>query len=361
MDCLVKKIAFRVDASIHIGFGHVMRCLTLAKALTSKHTSILFICRRQEGDLNSYIKSQGFQIFQLPEVNNRKKKLGSLGTTQLQDAEDCYDALKKFIPDLLIVDHYSIDFNWQLQLKNTFVKLMVIDDLGNRKHNADLILDQNFGSNGQKYKGLVPPNCRQLLGPNFALLRDEFLHLRKKSLLRRNKFNFNKVLINMGGTDSKNYTCRILELLLNSKILRKIKIIVAISSKCPHLEKIKKISSTNQQILLKVDSNNIAELMFQADIAIGASGSSTWERCCLGIPSIQFILAENQKSLAHALSEINAIKLIDELKEIPELLETSESWAYELTQNSINIVDGKGASRVASVLLNEQLYKHQQN
>ena len=330
-----------------------MRCLTLAKALISKHTSILFICRKQEGDLISHIKLQGFQVFQLPEINNRDKDLDFLGTSQLQDAKDCYDVLENFVPDLLIVDNYSIDFKWEKQLKKVYKKLMVIDDLGNRKHDADFILDQNYGSNEQKYKSLVPQNCTQLLGPNFALLRDEFLHLRKKSLLKRNKFKLNKILINMGGTDSKNYTFKILSLLQNFKSLRKIKIIVAISSKCPNLKQIKKISSTNKQIFLKVDSNNIAELMLQADLAIGASGSSTWERCCLGIPSIQFILAENQRSLAYALSNINAIKLIHDLKEIPELLETAESWADKLIQNSINIVDGKGASRVASVILND--------
>jgi len=353
VDCLVKNIVFRVDSSLDIGFGHVMRCLTLAKALVSKHTSILFICRKQEGDPISHIKSKGFRVFELPEINNCDKNLGFLGTSQLQDAKDCYDVLENFVPDLLIVDHYSIDFNWQKQLKNRFKKLMVIDDLGNRRHNPDFILDQNFGSNELKYKSLVPKNCMQLLGPNYALLRDEFLHLRNKSLLRRNEFKLNKILINMGGIDSDNYTYKILALLQNLRNFRKIKIIVAISSKCPNLKQIKKIASINKQILLKVDSNNIAELMFQADIAIGASGSSTWERCCLGLPSIQFILAENQKSLAHALSEINAIKLVYDLKEIPELLKTADNWAHELIQNSINIVDGRGASRVASVLLND--------
>ncbi len=354
MDCLVKKIAFRVDSSIHMGFGHVMRCLTLAKALASKKTIILFICRKQEGDLISYIKSEGFQVFQLPEINNRSKKLRFLGTSQLQDAEDCSDVLEKFLPDLLIVDHYSIDFNWQKQLKNKFEKLMVIDDLANRKHSADFILDQNFGSNELKYKSLVPKNCMQLIGPNYALLRDEFLHLRKKSLLKRRKFKLNKILINMGGTDTNNYTYKILELIQNFKSLSKLKIIVAISSKCHNLTQIKKLSSINKQILLKVDSKNIAELMYQADLAIGASGSSTWERCCLGIPSIQFILAENQKSLAQALSDINAIKLVYDLKEIPELLENAEKWAHELIKNSINIVDGKGASRVAKIILNDK-------
>jgi UDP-2,4-diacetamido-2,4,6-trideoxy-beta-L-altropyranose hydrolase len=347
---LVKKIAFRVDASIHIGFGHVMRCLTLAQALLKAKSNIIFICRPQQGDLISLITLKGFTVHKLDPISDQDGDSTFLKTTQLQDARDCEELLKIFLPDLLIVDHYCIDFQWQEILKGTYKKLMIIDDLGDRKHHADFLLDQNFGTNDQKYKFLVPKHCKQLLGSDFALLREEFLHFRKKSLARRRKFKLKKILISMGGIDLENYTFKILSLIQDCSSLSGIEIIVAISSKYPHIKQLVKLSN-NKKISLKVDSGNIAKLMFQADLAIGASGAATWERCCLGLPSIQLIVAENQQSLAHALAHANAIKLIYDLNDLPDLLKNPEAWAEELTQNSQCIVDGQGASRVINTLL----------
>ena len=203
-------IVFRTDASQQIGSGHVMRCLTLAEALREAGGTIAFITRNHLGNLNDYIKSKEFNIHSLPDRNesNLSESLSGyekwLGVQQSQDAKDTIQVLSEIDPDWLIVDHYALDNNWEGELRPYTKKIMVIDDLANRCHDCDVLLDQNYFHNQDRYSQLLSPSTIQLLGPQYALLRKCFAEKRKSFIHNSNEIN--RVFIFFGGTDPDNLT-----------------------------------------------------------------------------------------------------------------------------------------------------------
>jgi len=219
------RVVFRVDASLEIGTGHVMRCLALAQVLKENSINVKFICRNHEGNLIDKIHLDGFKVFglDLPAERKGEKKLFHshwLGATQQQDARACISVLRQTKVDWLIVDHYGIDEDWHQDLKEYYDKLMVIDDLADRKHQCDILLDQTFGRQQRDYKALVPKSCELLLGSQYALLRPEFAKWRQYSLERRKQPVFKQLLINMGGVDANNITEQIVKKLYIAKLAR---------------------------------------------------------------------------------------------------------------------------------------------
>ena len=349
------KVAIRTDASLQIGTGHVMRCLTLADQLRKEGGEIIFICREHEGNLTDSIKQRGFQCYVLPGVNSIFEVNDSslfhaswLGVTAKQDAEECLPIMQTFQPDWLIVDHYAIDQTWEKMLRCYFKKLMIIDDLGDRAHICDLLLDQNYGSSKEKYRKLVPLQCQVLTGSFYALLRPEFSQLRGVSLQRRQKnLALKKILVTLGGVDPDNYTGQILEQLALSNLSNEIEVTVVMGGTAPHLKSVYKQSQlTPLKITIKTNVSNMAELMVNADLAIGAAGSTTWERCCLGLPSILIVVADNQRLIAEALNRANAIQLLTEIRDLPHLLSTNAQWFFSTTQKCQDLTDGRGVGRV---------------
>ena len=351
------KIVFRVDASIQMGTGHVMRCLTLAKELKENGLNVEFITRKHEGNLIIKIRSSGFIVHELEvygESDNDNKLAHSnwLGSSQNTDADDCIEILKVEQPIWLIVDHYALDERWEKRLKPYYKKLMVLDDLADRKHQCDILLDQTFGRQKEDYETLVPSDCILLLGSKYALLRPEFAKWRDYSLERRSdKLKFKKLFISMGGTDADNYTGQVLDELKNCSLRNDFHITVVMGSSAPHLKNVmSKAIKLPFVTEVKVDVENMAEIIAHSDIAIGASGSTTWERCCLGIPTIQLITAKNQEKIAQNLDNINAVKL-GEIHDIVKLLESFPDWVQVVKKNSIKITNGTGAKITLGYLL----------
>ena len=350
------RVIFRVDSSFEIGTGHVMRCLVLAKILKENNSNVEFICRQHQGHLVNKIRLNGFNVYELDSlekvpVNNALPYSHMLGTTQNQDANDCIRLLKNKKIDWLIVDHYAIDEEWQIKLNPYYKKLMVIDDLANRNHRCDILLDQTFGRELEDYSGLTPKYCNLLLGSKYALLRTEFFEWRDYSLKRRINPKFNQLLVNMGGFDASNVTGRIVRELQTCTLPNEITITIVMSAKSPHLKDV--LIAVDElpyksEILLDVD--NMAEIMANADIAIGASGSSSLERCCMGLPSIQIVIASNQIFLAQMLATYNIVKLLTEFNEIGCFLEDTAKWMKRASDLASNICDGKGGYKVFNTL-----------
>ena len=196
------KVVIRADASLQIGSGHIMRCLTLAENL-KHHSEILFLCRPHKGNLINFIEENGFSVRVLEKGGDNSdehlKHSKWLGATQREDSNQCLKALGTEKFDWMILDHYALDKTWELLMKDCFEKLLVIDDLGDRKHICDVLLDQNYGANINKYRGLVPKECYILAGTEFSLLRDEFINWREISLRRRSNYLFKNILINLYG------------------------------------------------------------------------------------------------------------------------------------------------------------------
>ena len=350
------KVIIRVDASLKMGTGHVMRCLTLAQVLKENGGDVEFICRKHEGNLIDKIHSSEFAVHELRlceeiEFDNKLAHSHWLGATQQQDADDCIDILKVEKTNWLIVDHYALDEQWQKKLKPYYKKIMVIDDLADRKHQCDILLDQNFGRSSKDYEILTLKSTKLLMGPKYALLRPEFEKLRQYSLDRRKKANFKSLLINMGGTDPDNITEKVIEKLQAANLPKNVIITIVMGKTAPHLQSVKRCASELPYYSeVKVDIDNMAEIMANADIAIGASGSTTWERCCLGVPTLQLITAYNQEFIAQKLDKINAIKLVN-IDELVKNLENFQYWMKAIGENASKVTNGSGSRAVLAYLL----------
>ena len=359
------RVVFRADASLQMGTGHVMRCLTLADALKKKGTECHFICREHSGNLVNYIRDKGYVVHALPQVEDEVAVLPAegqtnlahaawLGVSQQQDVEQCRTILANLQPDWLIVDHYALDISWELMLRDYYHRLLVIDDLADRHHHCDLLLDQTFGRNAEDYQRLVPEHCRLLCGSRYALLRPEFAALRPYSLQRRENPKLEHLLISMGGVDKDNATGQVLEALRGCNLPEQCKITVVMGATAPWLSDVQQQAAEMPwPTIVKVNVNNMAQLMVDSDLAIGAAGATSWERCCLGVPTIMLILADNQEQIAINLQRANAAKGIMNnqhlgvaLLPLLESIITSSVQLKSMSQAAASILDGHGVVAV---------------
>jgi len=359
------KVVIRADASLQMGTGHIMRCLTLAEALKKETVEVEFICREHEGNLIERIKLQDFKVHVLPLSQNTAIDDGLygsqwLGANQQEDAALCLPILEKIKPDWLIVDHYSLDQTWQSVLAECFSKLMVIDDLANRKHQCNVLLDQTYGRNENDYAGLVPKCSQLLLGSEYALLRPEFAEWREYSLQHRIKPSFKKLLITMGGVDLDNVTGELLDALKGCSLPKELDINIVMGATAPHLTKVQQQAKLlPNKATVMVNVSNMAEIMANADIAIGAAGATTWERCCLGLPTVTLVLADNQKFGASSLEKIKStwsLKLGDcmawKLRVIFKEIQKNSLLLSEISENTRRVTKGNGSYYVTRCLVN---------
>lgn len=364
-------IAFRTDASLQIGTGHVMRCLTLANALATHGHECLFICRAHQGHQIEQIRDKGHLVNVLPALNRTATAPLSdtsatphpvhshwLGTSQAEDAQACVLSLKGLRPDWLIVDHYALDARWETALKACCGKLMTIDDLADRKHVCDLLLDQTFGRPPTDYRPLVPAECQILCGAQYALLRPEFAKLRSYSLKRRLHPSLRRILISMGGVDKDNATGQSLLALRNCPLPENCQIQVVMGSAAPWLGEVQaQAEKMPWTTTVQTDVNNMAQLMADSDIAIGAAGATTWERCCLGLPTIMLVLAQNQERIAQSLSSAGAAWTIERIAHISEQLpgmitklSADQTQLKALARSASRIVEGHGVETVTRLM-----------
>ena len=340
------KVVFRVDASVWIGSGHVMRCLVLADELKSHGYSVSFACLPQKGDMISYIESRGFDVVTLTapseyiQPTHEADYSGWLQRSVCEDARDFLSHIKA--ADLVVIDHYAVESDWHKRVKNELgCHLMAIDDLA-RTHDVDLIIDQTLGRNPNEYIG----SARALTGSDYALLAPNFLALREQGLNRVPPKKKSRVLISMGGIDNPNATLSVLKALVGRVDAS---FTVLLSTRAPHYHEVKAWCHQHHDVEHKEFESNMAELMLQHDIAIGAPGTTSWERACLGLPSILIPLAENQSMICAQLLAHQAILKVN-LPEIKEKLlaayeQIISGWATYHT-NNLRLCDGLGLRRV---------------
>jgi UDP-2,4-diacetamido-2,4,6-trideoxy-beta-L-altropyranose hydrolase len=363
------KIVFRADASEKMGSGHIIRCLTLAKVLHQNGATVTFISRKHKGNLNHLISKSGFQVIELSQPKSSydeiSKELGSgddyeswLGVSDQQDAEETIDNIGLEKPDWLIVDHYSLGENWEKKLRPYIKKIMVIDDLVDRQHDCNFLLNQNYSKNNAKlYKGILPKSTTMFLGPKYAILGNEYVEARKK--LRKRNGRFERFLVFFGASDPENLTSLSIEA-LSLPPLESVFLDVVIGVNHPNRNKI----HTQCEMRGKAQSHtalpHLANLMAKADLCIGAGGSTTWERLCLGLPSIVVSTGENQVSTSLALGEDGYLEYLGEgstlltellAQKISELASSPQKLARQSIDGQ-ELVDGIGAQRICYNLLN---------
>lgn len=267
------NVIIRADASVEIGSGHVIRCLTIAKKLRDEGSHVRFWMEPLQGNLIDFVAREGFD--------------------NIEQAD---------YADLYVVDHYRLDLEWERSIRSFTQKLMVIDDLA-RAHDCDMLLDQNLVPGYEtRYDGVVPEDCVKLLGPKYLLMREEFVEARAN--LRERSDKVKRLLIFMGGSDPTNETIKILQALATFT-LEQIDIVVGSSN--PMKEAIGQIcQERGYHYHCQIDY--MAKLMQQADFAIGAGGATMWERCYIGLPSSATITADNQRETTSYAASLRVVK-----------------------------------------------------
>jgi UDP-2,4-diacetamido-2,4,6-trideoxy-beta-L-altropyranose hydrolase len=355
------KIAIRADASLEMGTGHVMRCLTLANVLRERGASVRFVARSLPDSLSSLLEQNGHTMTLLEAASPEDAFVSGLhatahaawlGVDQTLDAEQTKRVLEETGPyDWVIVDHYGIDACWEQHVRECAGQILVIDDLADRRHDCDVLLDQNhYEGMEARYDGLVPEHCTRLLGIRYALLREEFITLRTEVSPREG--DVRRLLIFFGGLDAGNVTGVTLDALSHLE-RNDIEIDAVIGAGHPARAAIE-TRCAEIGIRCHVQTRHMAELMAAADLAIGAGGTATWERCVLGLPAMVFCLAENQRKLVRDSSraglvyapDIDPYDMEGQLLHLRALLGNAALRTH-ISRTALASIDGLGASRVA--------------
>ena len=358
-------MVFRADASLQIGSGHVMRCLTLADAFADEGAQCHFLCRAHPGHLMEAIVAHGHVIHELPNAmasgadSNSKAPAHSawLGCDWGIDARQSREVIQTLEPNWLVVDHYALDARWEQAVSSQSCRLLIIDDLADRPHAADLLLDQNLGRSSADYSALVPASCRCLIGPQYGLLRPEFARLREVSLDRRwSRRSLGQLLITLGGVDKDNAAGRVLSALKACDLPDDCRVSVIMGETAPWLASVRS-QAANMPWPTEVVVNvaDMAWRMANADLAIGAAGSTAWERCCLALPTFMLVLADNQRNIATNLDAAGAVVSFGTPDNLGEMVthwttltqpDVLESMAY----TAASITDGQGLARLIDIM-----------
>ncbi|MDW1899891.1 UDP-2,4-diacetamido-2,4,6-trideoxy-beta-L-altropyranose hydrolase [Vibrio sp. Vb1337] len=342
------KVVFRVDASLLVGSGHVMRCLVLAEEFAHKGHDVEFACSPLEGDMRAFIRERGFQVTTLAkprEVIEPLHDADYAAWLQKSISEDVQDFLTEITyADLVVTDHYAIGIEWQEQvIASLDCRILAIDDLG-RCHKADLILDQTLGRDEAAYSA---SQSKVLAGSEFALLRSDFASKRESALSRDISNKPLKVLVSMGGIDAPNATFKVLESLCGKV---EAKFTVLLSPRAPHFDQVKEWCASRADVSHLDFVSDMASLMLEHGIAIGAPGTTSWERACLGLPNVIVPLAENQQLICKQLVKHSASLKVD-IEDIPsrllsEFLTVLKQWP-QFKDANLSLCDGRGARRVS--------------
>lgn len=351
-------VLIRVDASQAIGSGHVMRCLSLAAALAERGARLRFACRELPGNLGRLIESQGYAVDRLPAPAGRFEPRADiahaswLGVDSAQEIDEMQALLGRIGGvDLLLVDHYGLDAAWQAAMRAHARRIAVIDDLADRAHDADVLLDPLPDEAAEaRYRGLLPPSCARLLGPAYALLRPEFAQAR--SLRPPQRGDLERVFVFLGGVDAADVTSRALDAL----VVFDVEAEVVVGAGNVRADAIAARCAREPRWHFSQAVDDIATRMAQADVAIGAGGTTSWERACIGLPSLIVVAADNQRPTAAALERAGCARVLELDAATPQaiaaILRTLDAGTLRaLSEAGRTRVDGRGAMRVARCLL----------
>lgn len=349
------RIAVRIDASRQIGIGHFMRCLTLADALKQRGVELRFVSRYLPTHLRDMLEARNYEFIILNSKANNNitgdlPHAHWLGISQDADAQDTIQALSGQAWDWLVVDHYALDARWESVLRQAVRHVLVIDDLADRQHDCDILLDQNYYVNMlTRYDRLTSKACRMLLGPNFALLRDEFIMARTK--IRKRDGKIRRILVFFGGGDLGNETLKALQALQKINC-SELAIDVIIGQQNSYRNDLEIFAASLENVTTHFNVSNMSDLVAAADLYVGAAGTTTWERCCLGLPSLVITVAANQVKATRDLDCSGVLTYLGESCSVTAEQITfaiaecisSPSRMIKQSEKGLALVDGRGVS-----------------
>ena len=343
------KVVFRVDASVEVGFGHLSRCINLAEVLRSRGNEVLFVCRDDEAKSFRALEDRLFATVLL-----RMLAVGE-PVSQLEDAQQTIQALQGERPEWLIVDSYTLDKNWERLMRPHVAKIAVIEDLSGRDHDCDLLLDQNYSERSAKsFEEFVPNTCELLLGPRFALIGEQFQRLRMLKLKLTPELK--RIFVFCGGSDPQNLTQHVIDEVSCSELSNvAVDVVVGAQNKTFDREASLKL---NANIEIHDAGGEFAQIMSIADLAIGAGGTTLWERMCLGVPSIVVSIAENQISACEKLGRDGLVNYLGAQSSLKPgairnaVIDAKTKFAslFDQIERGQILVDGRGCERVAEVM-----------
>ncbi|MDR9392442.1 MAG: UDP-2,4-diacetamido-2,4,6-trideoxy-beta-L-altropyranose hydrolase [Trueperaceae bacterium] len=353
------RVAIRADAGHHIGLGHVMRCSHLADELHQRGHTPRFVSKTHAGHAVDLLKERGFHVHDLPARMPHSSDISTwLGATPDEDARESQEALRAIgSVDWLIVDHYGVDARWHRAMRSVAERILVVDDLADRPLDADVVVNQNLGFDEADYADLVPSTSRFLVGPRYALLDRAYAAARRdarpKTAAPNEAIN---LLVSLGGSDPKNLTGQLLQAI--ERLFYPFDTIdVVISRQHPERSAFFDRWSRHEHLRVHVQPPSLVRLLAAADLAVGAGGSSTWERLCMAVPTVMVVSAENQRAIARTMAARNlAIVVEDPLEMADDLRAQLAALAFDahrrqaMATSGVSMVDGYGTRRVADVM-----------
>ncbi|MDT8993102.1 UDP-2,4-diacetamido-2,4,6-trideoxy-beta-L-altropyranose hydrolase [Curvibacter sp. APW13] len=363
------KVVFRTDASRQIGTGHVVRCLALAGELRARGLESYFVCRMHPGNMITAIRQRGYDVMELPAGpaplqpapaagGSQSAHAGWLGCDWRSDAEQTLRAMSAIKPDMLVIDHYAIDIRWEEVLRPHVRRMVVIDDLADRRHECDFLLDQNwFGDDmSRRYQGMIPDHCVTMLGPRYALLKPEYATLRAHMPPRDGEVG--RVLVFMGGSDLTNETGKVMDALAQPRLAHLL-VDVVVGVNHPDPQGITHKAAARPAIHVYSGLPSLAGWMARADLMISAGGSTSWERMCLGLPAVVISIAANQTATNVAMQAAGYIDFLGESTQVSaqiiadaigRCLQDPERLR-QMSRRCQDLVPGTGAERVCDFVL----------
>ena len=343
-----KNVLIRADASNLIGTGHVMRCLTLAKHLKANGCNIIFLTRDLPNNAAHLIEKRGFKCEHLPFSSSEKCRYGQLlptdnydewlGVEQQREIRESHKIVQKYNPELVVVDHYALDKKWHKAMRPLTDKIMVIDDLANREHDCDIILDHNFYVDFEhRYDNLVPAHCNRLLGPKHALINPELkeVKLQREKLGKNHCQAINDILVFMGGYDPVNYTDYVLRNVIDSECLSQATFHVVLGKNNPNKTQLKRNYALFDNIIFYVQPDHYYELLIKADLAIGGGGVSQLERKYVNLNTLMVCLADNQARIVNDNAQSKGASVFD-VADLKQSLDNLKRYKFD---KEIEILD----------------------
>ena len=361
---MVKKFYIRADASPVIGTGHFVRCLNLAKSLIKRDAEVTFISRNLGVDLNKRLVAAGSRVINLPFQNRLSSQspydYGTwLGVTERDDISQCLNLIDDVDALSIIVDHYGINEEWLSLAKKSCSKLIVLDDLAERKLDVDIVINQNVGWSSSDYAHLVGQETNLLIGPQYALISEKYAFARRNLVRDFTNSAQLRILVSLGGADNENISGKVMRVLEKMQTKHDFVVTIVVGAMNPNSKELTEISQRSDgKIVLIQGANNLVDACLSHDIAIGAVGGSSWERCCLGLPTILVPIAANQKPAAKMLQKVGAGFLVDCFNDnfehdLAQALRrmSDEETRSTMSKQALRICDGLGSERVASEIM----------
>ncbi|MGE8064017.1 UDP-2,4-diacetamido-2,4,6-trideoxy-beta-L-altropyranose hydrolase [Pseudomonas sp. NPDC089569] len=348
------RVLIRSDASPNIGSGHIARCLTLARVLRRQGSHVAFACRLLPGHRLDALQAEGFETFSLPERYDGEDPQQAIESMLPWQADvAALDVLLERHPafDWILVDHYGLDHQWQTAARRWAPRIAAVDDLATRAYTVDLLLNQNLSGTAQDYRSLLPPGCRTLFGPRYAMLREEFRcpAIEIKPQARR-------VLVNFGGFDAAMQTHHAMLALVD---FPELEVDFVAGADNPAWAQMQILAASKPNWRLHSYVSDFYRLMTEADLFIGAGGGTSWERAAMGLPTICIAVSNNQLANGEVMATFGAHVFmgareqvsVEQLRLAIGFVAGNQGLRQSLALRSRQLVDGRGVQRVAAALM----------